>query len=171
VSRGEGWEQPDYASMRAAHARTLEPPPTRYASWGRRLAAALLDTVFLTGAILAALLVLGFVTAALGTEEDEGWLLALLVLIVFAGPFVYYTMMIGARGQTFGKKLLRVAVRDADSIDHTIGYGRAFGRYLMTTLFWLLLYVPGILDALWPLWDRRKQTWHDKVVRSVVVRV
>jgi len=31
--------------------------------------------------------------------------------------------------------------------------------------------IPAILDYLWPLWDRKKQALHDKVVGSVVVRV
>ena len=29
----------------------------------------------------------------------------------------------------------------------------------------------GILDDLWPLWDARKQTLHDKVVSTLVVKV
>jgi uncharacterized RDD family membrane protein YckC len=27
------------------------------------------------------------------------------------------------------------------------------------------------LDVLWPMWDRKKQTIHDKLVGSVVVRI
>jgi hypothetical protein len=27
-----------------------------------------------------------------------------------------------------------------------------------------------LLGYLWALWDERKQTWHDKVVNSIVVR-
>jgi hypothetical protein len=30
--------------------------------------------------------------------------------------------------------------------------------------------VPGLVDHLWPLRDSRRQSWHDKAVRSVVVR-
>ena len=50
-----------------------------------------------------------------------------------------------------------------------IGYGKALGRRLLASLFWWLLLIPGLLDVLWPLWDGRRQTWHDKVVGSVVV--
>ena len=35
---------------------------------------------------------------------------------------------------------------------------------------WALWAIPGILDHLWPLRDRRNQTFHDKFARSVVVR-
>jgi uncharacterized RDD family membrane protein YckC len=33
------------------------------------------------------------------------------------------------------------------------------------------MYIPWILDGLWPLWDAKNQMWHDKVATSVVVRV
>jgi uncharacterized RDD family membrane protein YckC len=51
-----------------------------------------------------------------------------------------------------------------------IGYGSAAGRYLITVAFGIF-YLPLLLDYLWPLWDDRNQTLHDKVVSSVVVRV
>ena len=30
-------------------------------------------------------------------------------------------------------------------------------------------FVPAFIDGLWPLWDHRRQSWHDKAVRSIVV--
>jgi uncharacterized RDD family membrane protein YckC len=77
--------------------------------------------------------------------------------------------MIGARNQTFGKMLLRIAVVDADGRGG-IGYSRAFTRWLSTAALWALWAVPGIVDHLWPLRDRRRQTFHDKFAHSVVVR-
>ncbi len=35
---------------------------------------------------------------------------------------------------------------------------------------WWVFYIPGILDVLWPLWDKKHQCWHDKVVNSIVIR-
>jgi uncharacterized RDD family membrane protein YckC len=37
----------------------------------------------------------------------------------------------------------------------------------MTVLF-LACLVPGIIDALLPLWDPKRQSWHDKAVGTVV---
>jgi uncharacterized RDD family membrane protein YckC len=65
--------------------------------------------------------------------------------------------------------MLGIRVRD-DRVDGPIGYGRAFGRWIMPALFWAFLWIPGILDVLWPLWDAKKQSFHDKIVRSLVVR-
>ena len=34
----------------------------------------------------------------------------------------------------------------------------------------ILFLVPFLVDLLWPLWDKRKQTLHDKFARTVVIR-
>ena len=67
-----------------------------------------------------------------------------------------------------GKMAMHITVRD-ESTWAPIGYGRALGRRLLGMVLWWLLIVPGLLDVLWPLWDGRRQTWHDKAVHSVVV--
>ena len=46
-----------------------------------------------------------------------------------------------------------------------IGYGRAFIRYIGR----ILSAIPLLLGFLWMLWDKEKQTWHDKFANSVVV--
>ena len=47
---------------------------------------------------------------------------------------------------------------------------RAFIRALIPPFFWVL-FIPGLLDVLWQLWDGKHQTLHDKLVGSVVIRV
>jgi uncharacterized RDD family membrane protein YckC len=60
-------------------------------------------------------------------------------------------------------------VRHAET-DRAIGYGPSAGRYFITVVFGIL-YMPALLDYLWPLWDKRHQTLHDKVANGIVVRV
>ena len=54
--------------------------------------------------------------------------------------------------------------------------GAAFGRSLMEQILRLIgvvsivLGLPWLLDMLWPLWDARNQTLHDKVAKTVVIR-
>ena len=48
-----------------------------------------------------------------------------------------------------------------------IGYGRAFGRALVAIVSTFVL----LLGYLWMIWDVRKQTWHDKAVSSLPIRV
>lgn len=80
----------------------------------------------------------------------------------------------GPSGQTIGKRILRIRVADDDT-GTSIGPNRGIGRSGTTYLFGfaaavhpLGVFVP-LLDGLWPLWDQRRQTWHDKAVRSVVL--
>ena len=68
------------------------------------------------------------------------------------------------------KMAMRIQVRDIDT-GGPIGVGRGFCRQLMIYLFTFACVIPLLLDYLSPLWDQRRQAWHDKVVRSVVVDV
>jgi uncharacterized RDD family membrane protein YckC len=70
----------------------------------------------------------------------------------------------GPRGQTVGKRALGIRVIDAGA-PGPIGYGRAFVRYLVEIVSAVVI----LLGYLWMLWDREKQTWHDKAARSLVV--
>jgi uncharacterized RDD family membrane protein YckC len=44
----------------------------------------------------------------------------------------------------------------------------ALGRYLLQSI---LTTVTLYLNVLWPLWDTKNQTLHDKVCSTVVIRV
>jgi uncharacterized RDD family membrane protein YckC len=149
-----------------------EPTIPPYASWGRRFAA-----VFVDGLLLALPFVLSVAVAlavagvdAESDDENSIWAAVLIGWLVWIiAPFVYYTVLHGRpRGQTLGKRLLGIRVVGEDF--QPIGYGRAFGRVLISTILWIACYVPGILDALWPLWDQKNQSLHDKVANSIVVR-
>lgn len=147
------------------------PPPdgTRYASWGRRLAAVAIDGVILATVVITTALVAGVPIERLNEEiRSEGGIVAVLLFVV--PEAVYDTLMIGSRNQTLGKMAMKITVLDAGDGRTSIGYPRAFARWATTNLFLALWLVPGVLDHLWPLRDRRNQTWHDKLVRSVVVR-
>ncbi len=138
------------------------------ASWGRRLAALVVDIVVLGLVIAAALLAAGFPADDLRERVQAGETL-LLVFVFLIPEGIYYTALIGSRSQTFGKMALGIKVVDAES-SSPIGYARAFTRWLSTAAMRALLTVPTVVDHLWPLRDRRNQTLHDKVARSVVVR-
>jgi uncharacterized RDD family membrane protein YckC len=139
------------------------------ASWGRRLAAALVDGAILGGIVAGTLVATGIPLEDVNATILEGSSLALLLLFVLPKA-VYDTAMIGSRNQTFGKMALGIKVVDEADRAAPIGYMRAFTRWLTTTFLWALFTVPGVIDHLWPLHDRRRQTWHDKFAHSVVVR-
>jgi uncharacterized RDD family membrane protein YckC len=137
------------------------------ASWGRRLAALLVDVVVL-GVVIGATLLAGGMQAEDLRDRIQGE--TLLVVVLFLIPeAIYYTALIGSRSQTFGKMALGIKVVDAES-SGPIGYPRAFRRWLSTAALRALFTIPTIVDHLWPLRDPRNQALHDKFARSVVVR-
>ena len=140
------------------------------ASWWRRLAALLLDGAILGGIVLVTLLVAGIPLEDVNTTILDGSSLVLTLLFVLPKA-IYDTALIGSRNQTFGKMALGIQVVDENDRATPIGYVRAFTRWLSTAFLWALFTVPGVLDHLWPLRDRRRQTFHDKFAHSVVVRV
>lgn len=72
----------------------------------------------------------------------------------------------GATGQTLGKRICGIRVVDATTGQPGIGTGRGVGRYFARYLSAL----PLLLGYFWMLWDDKRQTWHDKLVTSVVVK-
>jgi uncharacterized RDD family membrane protein YckC len=143
------------------------PNETAYAGWGSRLGAWLLDWIIIFVPVIALGLGLRLAT---GTFDEEGQgpeLLVGLAAIPLA-PLYFALCHAGARGQTLGKRATRISVKD-ERTRGRLSLGRSLGRAYLTALLWWAFYVGGILDALWPLWDSKKQALHDKAVGSIVV--
>jgi uncharacterized RDD family membrane protein YckC len=140
-------------------------PP--HASWGSRFGAWLLDWIIIFLPVIALGLVL---RAATGTFDEEGQGPELIVGLAAAplAPLYFAFFHAGARGQTLGKRVASIAVKDAKNLGR-LSLGRSLGRAYLTAVLWWAFYVGGILDALWPLWDSRNQALHDKAVGSIVV--
>ena len=126
-----------------------------HAEWWQRAVAYTVDwvVIFTTSQALQALL-----------RPDLAMAFVLLI------PFAYFGWANGELGQTLGKRLLGLHVVDHET-GARIGLGRALIRHFAFTVFFLAFAVPGLVNVLFPLWDRRRQTLHDKVVRSMVVSV
>ncbi len=101
-------------------------------------------------------------------EVPTGGTIAMAVIlgiVGFVGTLVYIGKLGGGRGQTLGQQALGIRLVDI-ATGQPIGAGRAIGRYFATILSGLACY----LGYFWMLWDPQKQTWHDKLVNSVVVK-
>jgi uncharacterized RDD family membrane protein YckC len=120
------------------------------ASFLVRLGASLIDGVLL----FVVSVILGAVAGRTG-----GWAISIAVGIAYFGFFEGSTS-----GQTIGKKALGIRVIDYRT-GGPIGFGRAvlrfFARYLSA--------LPCLLGYFWMLWDKERQTWHDKLISDVVV--
>ena len=87
------------------------------------------------------------------------WVAALIAMVI-------YWSKLDGNSQTVGKKALGIRVVDATT-GQPIGTGRGVGRFFSRQF---LSGAVCALGYLWMLWDDQKQTWHDKIVSSVVVR-
>jgi uncharacterized RDD family membrane protein YckC len=128
-------------------------PSAARAGFWRRFVASLLDGIILGIAG-------GIIGAILNESENGGTVVSILLGIA------YYTYLEGTSGQTLGKKALGIRVVSLEG-GGSIGFGRAFIRYIGR----IVSAIPLLLGYLWMLWDKEKQTWHDKFAGSVVVPV
>jgi uncharacterized RDD family membrane protein YckC len=146
--------------------------------WWKRFLAFLIDSMVLGAGSFIVLAVIGAATRHANTSTTNTHPLTPgQAVIGFAGLFIfasipfmlYYGIMNGSkRGQTLGKMALSIAVRDART-GGPIGFWRGVGRNAITIVFYVVFFIPYVIDNLSPLWDARRQAWHDKVVHSVVV--
>jgi uncharacterized RDD family membrane protein YckC len=152
------------------------------AGFWRRFFGLLLDGVLYGLALVAALIPAG-VLAALALEDctsidgqitcPDGairfnYLVPAIALGVVAalGLFFIYVRSLGRRGTTWGRTIVGIRVVDI-STHEPIGIPRALGRTLCENIISAnILY----LGHLWMLWDKNRQTWHDKITNSTVVR-
>ncbi len=91
------------------------------------------------------------------------------VYVDLAVSFVYSFTMIALWGRTLGMAMMRLYAVDAVEGRTPIAWGRAAIRSFMAGVFYVVAPV-AVLDVLWPLWDPRNQTIHDKAAGTVVLR-
>ena len=143
-----------------------------YAEWWQRVVAWLIDWAILFVVNLIVGSVIGgaaTVDSSSGTISPGGMVALIggnLVLLIIG--IAYYVILNGnERGQTVGKMVMKIAVRN-DETGGPAGYGKAAIRYLVGAVLFILCVIPGIVDVLFPLWDPKKQTLHDKAANTVV---
>ena len=167
----------------------------RYASWGSRVAARILD-----GLILAIPSYLLIKLLAPGLYESfEAWMYELIKaaqagksypgeipmellnslrtagIAVMVLGVLYRALFIAGFGATVGKMALRIHVTRADdSSARTPGFVRALVRTLADELIGyfggILLFLPTLINYLMPLFTEKKQTLHDMIARTIVVK-
>ena len=147
------------------------------ASWGRRLAAYILDAI-LWVIVLVVIFTLTWDSESLD-RDNEGTMGSLsiplsassILLVVFVS-LILGGLFTGLWGRTPGKAALKLKVVSADDHSRTVGFGRGTVREAARGVVNFIPFVGFLLflvDHLWPLWDAQNQALHDKVIRSHVV--
>lgn len=154
----------------------MEPasPVLVYASPGRRLFAAFLDNVVVS--LLATTFARGawqrFGDALFDGKTPANGDVAQLTVAFLLTIVIYSTALHAWRGSTFGKMAARTVLVNDDG--SKVSPGTAFVRAVtLGAIFFVSTFaasVPMVLNELRPVWHRRRQTWHDSVARTVVVR-
>jgi uncharacterized RDD family membrane protein YckC len=127
-------------------------PAGAYADWPKRALSALVDFV---GPYLVAV-ILSRISTGLG-------FLAYLAVLAWA---LYNAYLGGQTGQSYGKKIAGTRLI-SEATGQPPGGGLGIGRYFVHILDSL----PCFLGYLWPLWDAKRQTFADKLLKTVVVTV
>jgi uncharacterized RDD family membrane protein YckC len=102
----------------------------------------------------------GQIIAAAGADAI-GLLLQLAGTIAF---IVLYCRKV-SQGQSWGQKITGVKIVNATT-GTSLSAGMVFVRELAKIVSAIVCY----LGFLWMLWDKDKQTWHDKMLTTVVVK-
>jgi uncharacterized RDD family membrane protein YckC len=184
VSQGPGWWQasdgkwysPEQrpASQQPAPTPTDPYPsgspsgPSEYTSpfgpladWGTRALATLIDW-----AASIALAVVGFILALIvgAISSTLGIVLGFLVYLGGAVLSFYFAYMNGACGQSPGKKVMGIKVVSEET-GQVIGGGLGIVRALAHVVDAIIFYI----GFLFPLWDPKRQTLADKIMKTVVL--
>lgn len=168
-----GYGQPAYGYGPGAYGQGLA-APADLAPWGRRVGAYLLD--FLPNIIGYAIFMIGyvpFITSTVnaqtyGTPAGTTGLGAMgfgsLVMLAALGWEIYNRWIVAGRtGQSWGKRVLKISLI-SEITGQPVGPLNAFLRDLVHILDSF-----AYVGFLWPLWDEKRQTFSDKIMKTVVV--
>jgi uncharacterized RDD family membrane protein YckC len=80
-------------------------------------------------------------------------------------PFIAIILLWKSKGATPGKMFIKATIVDEESL------GEPSTKQLVVRYFaYILSAIPLFLGYFWVGWDKKKQTWHDKLAHTVVVQ-
>jgi uncharacterized RDD family membrane protein YckC len=154
-----------------------------YATWGTRAIGYIVDALLVGVGMAILYVVVGAVFASMFHLADfasggTNWGMAprgfccMWLMLFPLGTFlvgIYNSVfLIAQRGYSIGQGVVKVMVVDANG--NLLTTGAAFVRLLVRVAFGFVPFLPA-LDLLWPLWDVRRQTLHDKAVNCYVINM
>ena len=181
LSQGPGWWQasdgkwysPEQASGGSTVGTVVAEPGTPQsavapqafgaplAEWSQRAIGLLLDIACIFAVVIAGVIVAAIVGAVSSTL---GFLVSTIVYLVAVAAGFYIGFLNGATGQSPGKRLTGLKVISEET-GQVIGGGMGIVRHIAHFVDSLVCYA----GWLFPLWDPKKQTIADKIVKTVVV--
>jgi uncharacterized RDD family membrane protein YckC len=150
-------------------------PGVTYAQWTDRVVGYLIDSLIVgvVMGILYAVLggILAVATAGLGNDNIAGgmccMMLALSLISTLLVGIYNRVYLVSKRGSSIGQGIMKLKVVDANG--NLLTFGTAMIR-LLAQVGLGIVPLGSVLDLLWPLWDDKRQTLHDKAVGSFVLK-
>jgi uncharacterized RDD family membrane protein YckC len=145
-----------------------------FASWPVRVGGYLIDSLLtLPGYILywigapktfSMSTTVGDTTNATSGSDSGNIPVMLLGIVIMLGIGIWNRWIKGGQGQTVGRKVMGITLLGEET-GQPIGTGKAFVRDLAHIVDSLICYI----GWLFPLWDSKRQTLADKIMKTVVV--
>lgn len=135
-----------------------------YAGFWRRVMASIIDLIIIM-VVTMPLLVALYGSDYFSRTSDEGYAGAGDFFVQIVLPAVLTLVFWKMRGATPGKMLMGVRIVDAESLGRP-----STGQLLIRYVSYLVSSLPLGLGFLWVAVDRRKQGFHDKLARTVVIQ-
>ena len=140
----------------------ISDPP--YGGFWVRFGALVLDSIILFGVTLLAVRLLygkGYLEWAMGAAQG---LTRDQIFFNYVLPVIYYVGFWILKSATIGKMLVKVKIVDAKT-----GKPASPLQCIVRYLGYIVSALPLGLGFVWIAFDKRKQGWHDKIARTLVV--
>ncbi|HET9898610.1 MAG TPA: RDD family protein [Streptosporangiaceae bacterium] len=137
-------------------------PASQYSDWIHRVGAYVID-----GLPSIAIFIVAYILLIIFSAIHVGFLGVLFFLVGIIASFawgVYNRWILGGQGQSLGKKQLNMRLLSEET-GQPIGTLNAFLRDICHVVDGIICYV----GYLFPLWDEKRQTLADKIMKTVVV--
>ncbi len=148
----------------------IVPHQLNYAKWGDRVLGSIIDSMILIPVFLI-LFLAGILLS--GFANVEGWLFGVAGILIGLVAIIYNKIyLVGTRGASIGQGVMKLKVVDASGAN--VSMGKAALRQIAAvgiSLTPILGTIAQFVDSLWPLWDGKRQTLHDKAADAFVIKV
>tara|TARA_B110000305_G_C19395444_1_gene617200 strand:+ start:917 stop:1531 length:615 start_codon:yes stop_codon:yes gene_type:complete len=140
---------------------TIQGADIEYAGFWIRVLASVLDSIFLLMIIVPLLLVF-YGPGILFAMESPGLVYD---FINYGLPLIVIVVFWQYRSATPGKIMMDIYIVDEKTLQHP-----PFGRLVLRYLGYYVSIIPLFLGLIWVGIDKRKQGFHDKIAKTLVIR-
>jgi len=143
-----------------------QPQTLQYAGFWARFFAMVIDSIILS-AIVMLIELLGFQNEIkVATDPTNSSLPIILFIIPTIISYLYYVILTSLLGYTLGKKVFKLRVIHAET-ECNISWKRATLREIVGKFVSSLVFSLGFI---WAAFDQKKQGWHDKIAKTLVIK-